>query len=78
KASHFKSSLDERLKLRLKNPVLGMKNIYGRLVDADGKAVTLEPEGVLHGPLQLFYQDIAEAHVIFNFASKIPGRRKSS
>lgn len=78
KASHFKASLDERLKLRLKNPTIGAKNIYGRLIDADEKAVTLEPEGLAQGPLQLQYEEIAEAHLIFNFASKIPEKKRKS
>lgn len=79
KASHFKAALDERLKLRLKNPsLLGAKNIYGRLIEANDNAVTLEPEGKAESSLKLAYHDIAEAHVVFNFASKIPEKKKKS
>lgn len=78
KASHFRASLDERLKLRLKNPTVGAKNIYGRLIDADEKTITLEPEGLSQGPLQLLYEDLAEAHLIFNFASKVPEKKRKS
>lgn len=80
KVSHFKNALLKRVKVKLKNPSeIGTRTIYGNLLEAHDDAVILDVEGKIKEPLKLLYENIAEAHIIFDFPSKnSPKKRKSS
>lgn len=79
KVSHFKVAVGERVKLRLKNPwATGIKNISGHLLSANDAALTVESDSKGGAPVEIAYNDLADAHIIFDFAQKVPEKKRKS
>lgn len=71
-ARHFAAALGEEVAVRLTAPSAGRQNLRGVLAAADETGVTLEtPQGE---SVRVELDDIATAHVVYNFA-KNGGRR---
>ncbi|HXW53656.1 MAG TPA: ribosome maturation factor RimP [Myxococcota bacterium] len=70
KPSHFKDAVGEKIKLRLKLAhESGAKNLGGVLREVTREGVIVEPDHMKEENLSIFYRDMAEAHVVFDFTS---------
>lgn len=79
KISHFKAAVGERVKLRLSNPwATGIKSVTGILLEANEKSVSVASETKGEAALVISFNDIADAHIIFNFAQKVPEKKRKS
>lgn len=72
KRSHFSSAIGEKIKAKRKNnaDTHGMKNFIGKLLEATDDGIVVEPEQKDASPISIPYEDLAEAHIIFDFAKK--------
>jgi ribosome maturation factor RimP len=69
KASHFSDAIGEKIKMRLKSETeVGLRGVVGTLIEVQDSGVVIEPEAQTGERLSLSYKDMADAHIIFDFA----------
>jgi ribosome maturation factor RimP len=71
KRSHFENALSKRVKIRLKHAdEKGSRTAIGVLLSVSEAGITVEPEGKKGDVRTIVFEDIIDAHMIFDFAKK--------
>ncbi len=70
KASHFTDAIGEKIKARLRSDAqVGLRGVVGTVIEVQDDGVVIEPETEKGGRLLLNYKDMADANIIFDFAT---------
>lgn len=77
--THFKEARGERVKVRLKSAhVTGAKNIVGILREVWDDRVEIAPDHLKDETLDIPFQGMAEAHIVFDFSELDKHKKKTA
>jgi ribosome maturation factor RimP len=78
KKSHFEGSLGQRIKVKRRRALGGARSVTGQLEAVSDTGITLatEENAKADAPVELSWDDIADAHIIFTFSK--PEKKRGS